>query len=205
MLFVIGAIITSAFSYEDSYSKPPAGADFSLANLDSSGSGGTGYPDSHSGGGSSGGGYDYTPSQNYEHHDHHDHHEHHEHHEHHPEPPKGHWEQKLKWKEEWVKETKTIKKQSHETKWKSVSVPVWQDVESKANCQINCSFKRHNLCDFIFKCGFLIDFSSCLEGETNTTCQSDKASGVEGKVNYFNIQTMIIILIAENGLDFIMN
>lgn len=131
MLFVIGAIITSAFSYEDSYSKPPAGNDFSLANLDS-GSGG--YPDSIG----NSGGYDYTPSQNYEHHDHHDHHEHHEHH---PEPPKGHWEQKLKWKEEWVKETKTIKKQSHETKWKSVSVPVWQDIQSEANCQINYSVK----------------------------------------------------------------
>lgn len=126
---MFGAIISSALSYEDSYSKGggTGPSDFSLANLDTSGGGG-GYPDS-SGGGGSGGGYDYTPNQNYEHHDHHDHHEHHEHH---PEPPKGHWEQKLKWKEEWVKEVKKVKKQSHETKWKSVSVPVWQDVESKS-------------------------------------------------------------------------
>lgn len=118
---VFGAIITSALSYEDSYSKgggSGGGGDFSLANLDSGG----GYPDSSAG-------YDYTPSQNYEQHDHHDHHEHHEHH---PEPAKGHWEQKLKWKEEWVKEVKTVKKQSHETKWKSVSVPVWQDVQSNS-------------------------------------------------------------------------
>lgn len=70
-------------------------------------------------------GYDYTPNQSFDSHDHHDHHEHH------PEPPKGHWEKKMKWKEEWVKEVKTIKKQSHETKWKSVSVPAWQDVEGK--------------------------------------------------------------------------
>lgn len=123
---VFGAIITSALSYEDSYSKPGDGSspDFSLANLDTSGGGG-GYPDSTGGGGGGGGGYDYTPQQNYEHHE-----EHHEHH--HPEPPKGHWEKKMKWKEEWVKEVKTIKKQSHETKWKSVSVPVWQDVESES-------------------------------------------------------------------------
>lgn len=121
---MFGAIFTSVFSYEDSYSKgggSGGGADFSLANLDTSGGGGGPYPDSIGGGGGGGGsGYDYTPQQSYEHHDHH------EHHEHHPEPPKGHWEQKLKWKEEWVKEIKTIKKQSHETKWKSVSVPVWQ-------------------------------------------------------------------------------
>lgn len=130
---VFGAIITSALSYEDSYSKPSGPSDFSLANLDSSGGGGGGggpYPDS-TGGGGGGGGYDYTPHQNYEQPDHHDHHEHHEHH---PEPPKGRWEQKLKWKEEWVKEVKTKKIQSHETKWKSVSVPVWQDVEGKPNC-----------------------------------------------------------------------
>lgn len=147
---IFGAIITTASTYEDSYSKPPDTSipDFSLANLDSGGGGGGypggggggggypdaigggissiggggGYPDSTGGGGGSGG-YDYTPAQNYEHHDHH---------EHHPEPPKGHWEKKMKWKEEWVKETKTIKKQSHETKWKSVSVPVWQDVESES-------------------------------------------------------------------------
>lgn len=77
-------------AYEDSYSKGAGGADFSLANLDSSGGP---YPDSIGGGGGGGGGYDYTPQQNYDHHDHHDHH---------PEPPKGHWETKIKWKEEWV-------------------------------------------------------------------------------------------------------
>lgn len=136
LLSIFGAIFTSALSFEDSYSKGGGGGDtslpdFSLANLDTSGGGS--YPDSSGGGighggSGGGGGYDYTPNQNYENHDHH---EHHEHHEHHPEPPKGHWEQKLKWKEEWVKEIKTVKKQSHETKWKSVSVPVWQDVESK--------------------------------------------------------------------------
>lgn len=124
MLCVFGAIITTALSYEDSYSKGGGGggADFSLVNLDTSG----GYPESIGGASGGSGGYDYTPQQSYEHHDHE-----HENHHHHPEPPKGHWEQKLKWKEEWVKETKTIKKQSHETKWKSVSVPVWQDVEGK--------------------------------------------------------------------------
>lgn len=142
LLSIFGAIITTALSYEDSYSKGWNGgggggdgnADVSIAIIEDSnggghgGGGGGGYPDSSGGGhggGGGGGGYDYTPSQSYENHDHH------EHHEHHPEPPKGHWEQKLKWKEEWVKETKTIKKQSHETKWKSVSVPVWQDVEGK--------------------------------------------------------------------------
>lgn len=131
LVSVFGAILSSALSYEDSYSKGGGGggsSDFSLANLDTSGGGGGGgggYPDSSGGGG----GYDYTPNQNYEHHDHHDHHDHHEHH---PEPPKGHWEQKLKWKEDWVKEVKTVKKQSHETKWKSVSVPVWQDIEGKS-------------------------------------------------------------------------
>lgn len=131
LVSVFGAILSSALSYEDSYSKGGGGggsSDFSLANLDTSGGGGGGgggYPDSSGGGG----GYDYTPNQNYENHDHHDHHDHHEHH---PEPPKGHWEQKLKWKEEWVKEVKTVKKQSHETKWKSVSVPVWQDIEGKS-------------------------------------------------------------------------
>lgn len=136
LVSVFGAILSSALSYEDSYSKGGGGgsSDFSLANLDTSGGGGGGhgggghgggYPDSSGGGG----GYDYTPNQNYENHDHHDHHDHHEHH---PEPPKGHWEQKLKWKEDWVKEVKTVKKQSHETKWKSVSVPVWQDIEGKS-------------------------------------------------------------------------
>lgn len=129
-MFVFGAIITSARSYEDSYSKPPGPADFSLATLNGGGSSGP-YPDSiGGGGGGGGGGYDYTPNQNYEHHDLHDHHDHHDHH---PEPPKGHWEKKMKWKEDWVKEVKTIKKQSHETKWKSVSVPVWQDIEGKVD------------------------------------------------------------------------
>lgn len=72
------------------------------------GGGGGGYPSSNGGGypNSNSGGYDYTPqNQHYEHqdhHEHHDHHDHHEHHEHHPEPPKGHWEKKLKWKEDWV-------------------------------------------------------------------------------------------------------
>lgn len=125
VLSIFGAIITTVLSYEDSYSKPGGwnggggggGDDVSIAIIgDSGGSGG--YPDSNGGGhsgGGGGGGYDYTPNvQSYESHDHHDHHDHHEHH---PEPPKGHWEQKLKWKEEWVKETKTVKKQSHETKW----------------------------------------------------------------------------------------
>lgn len=93
------------------------GGDTTIAIIEDGGHGGGGG--GGHGGGGGGGGYDYTPS------------DHHDHHEHHPEPPKGHWEQKLKWKEEWVKETKTIKKQSHETKWKSVSVPVWQDVEGK--------------------------------------------------------------------------
>lgn len=122
-------------SYEDSYSKGGDGgsSDFSLSNLDGGvsldslgggGHGGGGYGDSGGGGhgGGGGGGYDYTPNQNFEQHD--------DHHDHHPEPPKGHWEKKMKWKEEWVKEIKTVKKQSHETKWKSVSVPVWQEVES---------------------------------------------------------------------------
>lgn len=54
-------------------------------------------------GAATGGGYDYTPA-NQGHHDHHEHvEEHHDHHEHHPEPPKGHWEKKLKWKEDWQK------------------------------------------------------------------------------------------------------
>lgn len=106
-MFVFGAIITSAFSYEDSYSKPPGPESFPLSNLDNGG----GYPPSTndapyppsssdsgpyppSQGPPGGGGYDYTPHQSYE--------EHHDHHEHHPEPPKGHWEKKLKWKEDWV-------------------------------------------------------------------------------------------------------
>lgn len=152
MLSVFGAIITSTLSYEDSYSKPPdthgSIPDFNLANLDTSGGGGgSHYPDSSSGGGpypdsssaagpypdsssGGGGGYDYTP--------------HHEEH-HHPEPPKGHWEKKMKWKEEWVKEIKTVKKQSHETKWKSVSVPVWQDVEG----ELKICFANVNSCTMI--------------------------------------------------------
>lgn len=174
MFSVFGAIITSAFSYEDSYSKPGPDLSFPLANLDGGGGGGgyppstndapyppsssdAGYPPSTGGGyppsSGAGGGYDYTPHQTFDHHDHHDHHEHH------PEPPKGHWEKKLKWKEDWVyiyqiiesecflsfilfiflflllivkkvKEWKTIKKQAWETKWKAVSVPVWKDIES---------------------------------------------------------------------------
>lgn len=120
LISVFGAIITSALSYDDysnSGPQPPSDLSFNinLDNLGNSGgypnsNGGGGYPNSNGGGGAGGGGgggggggYDYTPqNQHYEHNDHHDHHEHHEHHEHHPEPPKGHWEKKLKWKEDWV-------------------------------------------------------------------------------------------------------
>lgn len=119
VLSIFCAIITTVLSYDDSYSKGGwnggggGGDDVSIAIIDPSNGGSGGYPDSngggHSGSGAGVGGYDYTPS--------HESHGHHEHHEHHPEPPKGHWEQKLKWKEEWVKESKTVKKQSHETKW----------------------------------------------------------------------------------------
>lgn len=91
--------------------------------------GGGGDFSSSGGGAASGGGYDYTPSQGPEPEHHEEHHEHHEEHHHHPEPPKGRWEKKLEWKEEWVKVHKTEKKQSFETKWKSVSVPVWKEFE----------------------------------------------------------------------------
>lgn len=125
MFSIFGAIITSAFSYEDPHSGGGGGGggglditSINLEDLGNSGHGGHGGDFGNSGpyppsGGypsaaadsTGGGGYDYTPNQNYEQsHDHHDHH-----HEHHPEPPKGRWEKKLKWKEDWVSDIITSK------------------------------------------------------------------------------------------------
>lgn len=121
-ILVFGAI-TSAVPYGgssgsggDFSSGPGSGGD--LGGLIGGGGGGFGggvggdFSGGIGGSGSGGsGGYDYSPAaapiqDHHEHHDHHDHHDHHEHHEehhHHPEPPKGRWEKKLKWKEDWVK------------------------------------------------------------------------------------------------------
>lgn len=123
-ILVFGAI-TSAVPYGgsgsggDFSSGPGSGGD--LGGLIGGGGGGFGgglggdfsggIGGSGSGGSGGSGGYDYSPAaapiqDHHEHHDHHDHHDHHEHHEehhHHPEPPKGRWEKKLKWKEDWVK------------------------------------------------------------------------------------------------------
>lgn len=73
----------------------------------------------------SGGGYDYTPKLEHYHHEEHHHHQ-----------PSGHWEKKLKWKEDWVKEWKIVKKEAWETKWKAVSVPVWKEFEVPVSAHI---------------------------------------------------------------------
>lgn len=110
-----------------------------------------------------GGGYDYTPKLDHYHHEEHHHHQ-----------PSGHWEKKLKWKEDWVKEWKIVKKEAWETKWKAVSVPVWKEFEVPVS---------HIFCFFFQVFVFTAGYNTTHMREAQTLKCYYLFSGVEGGAN----------------------